>query len=477
MANEIRIKRSISTNTPSSLAQGELAYSEEATPNAIGELFIGISGASLVKIGGTTAVYDEDFSSNGFLRRTAAGVYAVSAAVDLASQVTGNLPVGNLNSGTSASSATFWRGDGTWATPAGSGDVSFNAGTAPADNALVRFDGTSGTVIQESGIIIDDSENVSGVGTFSSGVITQSGSTLDTTYAAVLHTHDVFDRTTSVLAGANVFSDIIVTNGITTGISTRALTAADVSALPIGGGTLTGFLTLDADPTAALHAATKQYVDNVASGISSKVAVRAASTADVSTTFSAGQHTGCPDTLDGVSLAVDDRILLRAQTAGQESGIYVVTTLGTGANGVWDRADDADSTSELESAHVFVNEGTANADTSWVQTATVTTVNTTAQVWAQFSSAGEHTASSVGTTYHIWKQKVGNDEEFRGIDNATNGGITLTLGDDITLAIAIDNLTDVAAATDGTADYVAFYDAGVGTRKTLINNLLDGGTF
>lgn len=130
------------------------------------------------------------------------------------------------------------------------------------------------------------------------------------------------------------------------------------------------------DPTAAQDAATKNYVDNAVQGLDAKASCRVASTAQV--TLNASQ------TVDGVAVANGDRVLIKNQTLPQENGIYIVN--GAGA---WTRAPDANSSAELPSAYVFIESGTANADTGWVCTTNVGFIlGTDDNTWVQFSSAG-----------------------------------------------------------------------------------------
>lgn len=119
---------------------------------------------------------------------------------------------------------------------------------------------------------------------------------------------------------------------------------------------------------------------SAAAGNDYKASVRAATTANI-----ANLAGGAPNTLDGVTLAANDRILVKDQTTGSQNGIYVVTTLGTGANGTWTRATDADGVGELTSgAVVAVEEGTTNADSQWMLTTNGTiTIGTTALAFAR----------------------------------------------------------------------------------------------
>lgn len=91
-----------------------------------------------------------------------------------------------------------------------------------------------------------------------------------------------------------------------------------------------------------------------------KQAVRVATTSNVTL---AG---GAPTVVDGVTLVLDNRILVRAQSNAAENGIYFVSTLGTGSDGTWTRTNDANQTGEIDPGMVvMVTEGDAYADTPW----------------------------------------------------------------------------------------------------------------
>ena len=255
-----------------------------------------------------------------------------------------------------------------------------------------------------------------------------------------------------------------------------------------------------ADPVNAQDAATKGFVEATSQGLDVKDSCGAATTGNI--TISTALNNG--DTLDGVTLSTNDRVLVKDQSTASQNGIYIVGSSPA-------RADDLAAGSDAAGMFTFVEQGTVNADNGFVCTSNKgsAVVGTNNLTFAQFSGAGQITAGD-------GLDKSGNT---LSVDLKANGGLviesteiavkldassitgTLAVGDGGTgatsasaartsLGLVIgtdvephsDKLTELATMAQNTADAladltnteVAILDGATVTTTEL--NILDGGT-
>ena len=309
----------------------------------------------------------------------------------------GNANIGNL-SGADANIANIKSNSLT------SGRVTFaSTGGLLSDSANLTFDTASNTLAATliTGTLTTNAQpNITSVGTLTDLTVTNvananiNGYSSTVSNASQPNITSVGTLTSLVVSGniqsnANLITDTIVAK--TTDLTIKSAgTVSNIILQPQGAGIIDASnvkIGNVATPTSSSDAATKGYVDSVASGLDVKESVRLATATNI--TLSGTQ------TIDGVSAIVGDRILVKAQTDKKQNGIYVV------ASGSWTRAVDAntdtvDGKSKITGGtFTFVEEGSLFHDVGFVVSSNQPiTVGTSDIEWTQFSSAGTYTASS-----------------------------------------------------------------------------------
>jgi hypothetical protein len=261
-------------------------------------------------------------------------------------------------------------------------------------------------------------------------------------------------------------------NGVTSAIQTQLNDKA-----PINNPTFTGTVTLAGDPSSSLHAATKQYVDNTASGIVAKPQVLGATTANIDATYSngtAGVGATLTHNTNGVfpsgaggasGWAVGKGILVKNQTNKAQNGRYYISNMGSVSTPyVLTRCSFCDEASEIPGAYIYVQAGT-NAGTGWIQVvadpATFVVGTDNIDVY-QFSGSGTFTAG-IGLT-------------LTGNEYSINTSVTADLSTAQTLTnktLTSPNINEAVALT-ATATELNVLDGITSTTAEL--NILDGVT-
>ena len=560
MATTIQIKRSTGTSAPGALAAGELAVTfGTGTASNLGDrLFIG-DGSNVDVIGGKffsdmldhtqgtlTASSALTADSNKAIDDLIVGNHATTGGSIELKEGTNNgthhvqLKAPNALGGNLALTLPGTDGNsGEVLKTNGSGTLSFGTlalSDATGNLALAKLEIDGGTdigadLVDADLMIVDDGAGgtnrkseltrikkyifsaLSGDATASnSGALTIANSSVENAMLAgsianaKLTNSAVTVGSTSISLGATQTAIAGVTELAVDNINVNGNTIATTNTNgnlvldPNGTGTIdvsSARITSLATPTGSTDAATKAYVDAQLQGLDVKNSVRVATTANGTLSSAFANNS----TVDGITLATNDRILIKDQSTGSENGIYTVN-----ASGAPTRATDFDADSEVTGgAFFFAEEGSVNADNGFVLTNDgAITVGTTALTFTQFSGAGQVIAGSAltksGNTLNVGVDdssiEVSSDAlrvKASGITNAmlagsidltakvtgslpvANGGTGLTAIAKGSILVANTANTITALDGGGSNDGILTYTASSDTLAFA--TAVDGGTF
>ena len=427
----------------------------EGTNN--GDHFIGLKAANSLGASTTFTLPATDGSANQFLKTNGSGTLsfgAISTTFSIAADA------GSTDSFSTGGTLTFSGSNGV-ATTVSDDEVTFAGTDATASSKGVASFSNSDFAVSSGAVTIKAGGVTSTqlAGSIANAKLANDGITIGSTDTSL-------GDTITALAG---MTEIAVDN-ITLDTNTISTTNSNGNLVlsPNGTGSVTvpsGYESRSGFGDDSL--VNKSYVDAVANGLDVKASVKVATTANLAATYNNGNGTLTASSngaisVDGVTLSVNDRILVKDQTTQTQNGFYKVTATGSGgATFVLTRTPDADAASELTGgAFTFVEEGTANADNGFVLTTNGTpTLGTTNITFEQFSGAGQISAGN-GLT------KTGNTIDVVGTaDKITVSANALTIA---STYVGQSSITTLGTITTGTWNGTAIAATSGGTGLTSI---------